>query len=93
MNIRRYIDMAVRREIKRITDIDPRLEALYKKRNRLENQLYRATGVNPKTPFFSTKVARIIEQNSDLKSLWKVLDEYDSVDGAITDAVEFGNYH
>lgn len=92
MNLKRYIDMAVRRELRRMNDIDPRLERLFRKRNQLAQQLYRATGVNPKSPYFSSEVAREIEDRPDLKSLWRVLNEYDSVDQSITNAVEFGNY-
>lgn len=92
MNLKRYIDIAVRREIRRMNDIDPRLEGMYRKRNQLAQQLYRATGISPKSRFFNVEVKREIEERPELKSLRRVFEEYESIDQSIENAVVFGNY-
>lgn len=70
---------------------DGRLSLLLNERNKLAQQLYKATGINPKSKFFTTEVARKIELEPSLRSLYRVLDRYENIDSKITNIIEFGN--
>lgn len=89
--IRRRHNDAIRIKKLRSRLSDGLLSLLLNERNRLAQQLYRATGVNPKNRFFTTEVARKIEIDPSLRSLYRVLDKYEDVDSKITNIVEFGN--